>query len=137
MGCAAHARQCVQIAVDGRVADRLLALEPCLLAQAVVRTATGVNRRTSHGLAPRDDQLRGNAARHVAFDYPGFGELGAAELRQLQRGSRLRAGEADTKTRNGDTALARRIAAVLSLVERDCGSTLVLLRSPWTLKRFC
>ena len=74
------------LSVDTRVAARLEALEPCLVAQELAATATGTSPHSARGLVDAHTQLRANSARHAAFGM-NFASLSAPALRRLQRGS--------------------------------------------------
>jgi len=75
------------IDVDCRIADRLLALAPPLLAQHTASTEDGRNHRTAAGLLDHTAVLRSIVARHRGFgtDVDIF-QANAEELRRLQRG---------------------------------------------------
>ena len=91
-GCATHssadASDKVVIEVHKDVADRLVALEPALVAQDAAAKLLGTNVASSKGLVSHDIHFKANAARHLGFESDDFGSLPISELKRRQRGPR-------------------------------------------------
>ena len=75
------------VRVDARVAARVRALEPVLVAQEEA-AAAGAPAHSARGLVSDDTLVLANGARHV-FGQP-FQDLTASDVRRLQRGGRRR-----------------------------------------------
>lgn len=80
---------CSEAELQALVDDRLALLRPGIEAQCTTSRAKGVNHRSAKDLVSPDLVLKGNAARHGAFNVPlPLSSLSCRDLRRLQHADR-------------------------------------------------